>query len=108
MDNFKHPLIWFIPIIALIVSFSPVPFGFYTLIRLIVTVAAVYLAYLDYKINEKNTAFLVIFVLIALFFNPIIKIHFSRFYWHFIDVIVLVILIVHYVKIKKNILHNGE
>ncbi|MGD9152159.1 MAG: hypothetical protein PVG30_00665 [Gammaproteobacteria bacterium] len=102
MGRFKHPLIWFIPIIILTISFFPVPFGIYALIRLIVTVAAVYLTYLDYKKNGKITGYFVVFVVIALLFNPVIKIYFSRALWHIFDFIAILFFFIHFLRFYKR------
>ena len=65
-------------IIAPLVSF---PYGFYTLLRLIVSVTAGLIIYHSYKgvggVNEIS----VIFALILILYNPIVPVHLSREIW---------------------------
>jgi len=62
------------------------PYGFYQLVRFL---ALVGFAILAYQANEKglNTE-AVIFISLAIVFQPIIKISFGRSIWNVIDVIV--------------------
>lgn len=99
---YQHNLIWFIPIGFLLLSFFPMPIGYYSLLRLIITISAFYLAYLEYGKSKSITIFSVIFVIVGLLFNPIFKIYFHRYQWQTIDVVVLVIYVVHYLKRKKD------
>jgi len=68
----------------LLVSVLPLPYDYYTLLRLIVTTTAVMSAYHFYKINDSKLV--VIFSFIALLFNPLIQIHLNKPLWLVIDI----------------------
>jgi hypothetical protein len=73
--------------ITLIVAVIPVwPYFFYQFIKLIIFGASVYSAYLYHK--EKNTAWMVVMIFIAIAFNPINPIYFGHFVWSIVDLIV--------------------
>ena len=65
-------------IIAPIISF---PYGFYTFLRLVVTISAVIVVVnsLKNKVGINNIS--IIFGLIAILYNPLIPIHLSREIW---------------------------
>ena len=100
--SFQHSLIWFIPIGALALSFLHLPIGYYGFMRFVITASAVYLAYFEYSKESKVSGFLVLFVIIALLFNPIVKVHLRYYQWQWIDVITLVIYFVHFFKRRKE------
>ena len=96
MEKYKHPLIWFAPIIVLVISFLPVSSGFYTLLRLIITVAAACLVYFEYEQCGKVTGYFIVFVAIALLFNPIVRVHFYRHQWQMINTLIISVFLFHY------------
>lgn len=100
--NFQHNLIWFIPIGVLALSFLHLPIGYYGFMRFVITASAVYLAYFEYSKENKISGFLVLFVIIALLFNPIVKAHLRYYQWQWIDVITLVIYFVHFFRRRKK------
>jgi len=67
------------------------PYGFFTLLRLVVFGTAVYLSWLAYK-SEKQ-GWIWIFGFIALAFNPLIPLHLGRDLWMVVDLLVAVFLI---------------
>ena len=87
-------------ILAPLVSF---PYGFYTLLRLIVSVSAGFIIFYNYKgaggINEIS----ILFALILILYNPIIPVHLSREIWLPINFITSAIYFYGYFKIRKLI-----
>ena len=87
-------------IIAPLISF---PYGFYTLLRLIVSVTAGFIIYHSYKgaggVNEIS----IIFAVILILYNPIAPVHLSREIWMPINFITAGIYIYGFFKIKKQI-----
>ena len=61
------------------------PYGYYQLLRFIVTGAAAWIAYIAY--GSKKQWIMVIIIIIALLFNPLMPIHFDRETWAGIDVL---------------------
>jgi len=75
----------------LLIAVAPLPYGYYTLLRLVVTGVLVWAAYITYTRNNNVLPW--IFILIALLFNPIIKVHFQKEIWMVIDIAVCVFLL---------------
>lgn len=80
--------------IALILCLLPLPYGFYTIIRLATAVIAGCWAYRFYK--RRKTSFSITTVAIALLFQPFLKITLDRLTWNIIDLILagLIVLII--------------
>jgi len=84
----------------LLVTFINFPHGFYTFLRLIVSISSGFIIFLNYREEKKITVNIVIFVVILLLFNPIIPIHLTKSQWLPIDIIISVIFIFNYFKKK--------
>jgi hypothetical protein len=61
------------------------PYGYYQLLRLVVCGASIYVSFTAY--NWQKTWAVWLFGLVAILFNPLIPIHFSREVWKLIDVL---------------------
>ncbi len=68
------------------------PYGFYQLVRFIALVGFTLLAYQSNKNDKPNE--LIIYIGLALLFQPIFKIALGRLIWNIVDVIVGVSLII--------------
>ena len=62
----------------------PLPYGFYTFLRIAVTIIAIVAALDFYKNNEGVW---IVFAGITVLFNPLIPIYLTREIWFFIDLI---------------------
>lgn len=87
---------WLVPAVALLIALVPLPYGYYTLLRIVVCGATSLLAY-----NELNTSGAVsmwglLMGGVALLFNPIVPIHFSREIWAPIDILAAVAIFIHW------------
>ena len=82
MDKKK---LYLIGLALCLAAMAPLPYGFYTFVRITVTIIGI-VAALDFYKNKDEVWFL--FVGIALLFNPIIPIYLNREIWFFIDLIV--------------------
>lgn len=61
----------------------PLPYGYYMLLRLIACGVFAWAAYISFKRNEDVLPW--VFIVLAIVFNPIIKIHFPKEMWVVID-----------------------
>jgi len=84
----KKQITLILPLIFLILAilFSGLPYGFYTFLRLIVSISAIYYVWLIKDENKNWIAAL--FIVIATLFNPIIPIHLTRQIWFIVDIVV--------------------
>lgn len=89
---------WYVPIGMLVLAIFPLPYGYYMLLRLVVTAAAAYVAYENFSKDIANWG--VVFVVIALLFNPFYVIHLDVVLWKIIDLVVAGIF---FMNLKKTI-----
>ena len=76
------------------------PYGFYQLVRFIAFAGFGYLAYQNYEENKKQIS--VLFLILAILFQPFAKISLGREIWNIVDVVVGIGLIVSiFVKSKE-------
>lgn len=72
--------------ILLLIAIIPIwPYFLYQFLRFIVFGAAAFSAYLYYK--EKNTLWMILMIIIAIFFNPINSLYLGRHLWIIVDFI---------------------
>lgn len=76
------------------------PYGFYQLLRWVVSITGVFNAYQTYKINLKGWS--VAMVVVAILFNPIAPVYLDKGMWVLIDIVVAVTMFVLYQKFKKH------
>ena len=62
------------------------PYGYYQAVRFIGMLGFALLAYYSYQQNQKAAS--IIFIALALLFQPFIKVAFGRTVWNMVDVIV--------------------
>jgi len=79
--------------------FLELPYGFYTLLRLVVCITGVYLGWLAYQ--KQKWGWFTVFALLALLFNPLVVVHLERELWVVIDLIAGVILLASAWGLKK-------
>lgn len=95
---YKYFLI--IPIIMLFLSLGQWPYGYFILLRWIVTAGAI-IVIINAFYNDIDWA-KVLFIFIAILFNPIAPIYLSREVWIPIDVVVGCIFVLAYFKVIKK------
>ena len=85
--------------ILLCIGLSKMPFSYYQLLRFI---ALIGFSILAYNANDTNNKIeLVIYISLALLFQPFIKIILGKSVWHYIDIIVSFYLVIS-IFIKRN------
>lgn len=89
MDKRPHLIPALITAIMLVGALAKWPYGYYQLLRFVVCGVAVYIAYMAYNWQKMWAVW--VFGFIALLFNPLKPIHFSRELWQFVDVICAVL-----------------
>ena len=78
-------------VLLLIASVGKQPYGFYMVLRLVITVGAVYWAWRVYRAGQR--AWTWIFVTVALLLNPFLPIRMQRTQWQPIDLYLSIFLI---------------
>lgn len=68
----------------LLLGAAPLPYGYYTLLRITAFVFFIWASSIAY---DKRDLYLPwVFALLAILFNPIIPVHLAKEYWVFIDI----------------------
>ena len=95
---------WLGPILFMIIGIFPMPIGYYTLLRLVVFVSALYFCFKIYENNKKvsGNSELWFFGLVALLYNPILPVYlYIKLIWTIINIFTI------YLFYKyKNIIQN--
>lgn len=76
------------------------PYGYYVFVRLVASVAFCFFAYMSYEKDEMY--FVVLFLVLAILFQPVIKIPLGRPLWNLVDVVVAIMLILLLIKAKSR------
>lgn len=78
------------------------PYGYYQATRFIGMLGFALLAYYDYQKSQKINSAVIIYIALALLFQPFIKVALGRTIWNVVDVIVSLGLIISiFIKPKK-------
>jgi hypothetical protein len=102
-ENWPRLAIWIIPAILSIVALAQLPYGYYQFLRIVICIAAAYLTYGEYQLDDKVTVWAIVFALLAILFNPIIPVHLKRDLWAVFNIICAIIFITHLIAtIRKN------
>ncbi|MFC4665275.1 DUF6804 family protein [Falsiporphyromonas endometrii] len=79
-------------IVFLVLSLLNMPYGFYNLIRFVVSIYFAVLSYSFYKQDKKKET--IITLVVALLFQPFLPIHLGRILWNIVDILVILLLII--------------
>lgn len=89
---FSVDRLWFVvPVVFLLIALLPLPYGYYQFMRIVVCIAAAYIAFRAFSFNQRGWG--VAFGMIAILFNPIIPVHLSRGVWAPIDIAAAVLFV---------------
>ena len=72
--------LWVGPLLILLLAATPLPYGFYTFIRLVVCLASIAWAFSRLE-NDQTDLLGWSFVALALLYNPIFRVHLGRETW---------------------------
>ena len=100
----KNSIALFLLIPAALLIAAPIisfPYGFYTFLRLLISITAILIIYYSYKGSGGINEISILFGLILILYNPIIPTHLSREIWMPINFITSGIYIYGFFKIKK-------
>ena len=86
----EKDIFWIAPIIVLVIALFPLPIGYYTLSRLVVSACALYYAIQFHKRN--NTTYTWIYGFLVVLYNPIIPIYlYEKVIWVVVNLITIYI-----------------
>jgi len=102
----KNLLVLFFLIPAVLLIIAPLisfPYGFYTLLRLIVSITSGFIIYYSYNGSRGINEISIVFALILILYNPVVPVYLTREIWMPINFITSGIYIYGYFKIKNQI-----
>lgn len=79
---------------------APMPYGYYTVVRWAIIGLCGWLGYTFYE--EQKNGLVVLCGLIAIIFQPIIRIHFERTTWSILDALIAIALVAYVVYTAKK------
>ncbi|HEU0220367.1 MAG TPA: DUF6804 family protein [Gallionella sp.] len=85
-------LVIYIGAALLFLGTAPLPYGYYTLLRLVACCVFAFAAYIAHE--RKNLVLPWVYGLVAVLFNPVVKVHLPKETWMFVDVGAAVLLLV--------------
>ena len=86
--------------VVLLLCLAPMPYGYYQFVRFVAMVAFGFMAYKYHQ--AQNKIYAITFGVLALLFQPYVKIVLGREMWNIVDVVVALWLIVIWIKTMKN------
>lgn len=81
----------FIAAALLVIGAAPLPYGYYTLLRLVATGVFAWAALVSYE--RKSPVLPWVFVVLVLLFNPLLKINLAKELWAIVDIAAAVLLL---------------
>lgn len=94
-------LFWMLCTILLLLACAKMPIGYYTLLRITITIGAI--SVLFYEIKKDVSLFGIVFIMIAILFNPIVPIYlYKRAIWMPIDIGVAGLFLIYGFKKNNN------
>jgi hypothetical protein len=76
-----------LPVGVLAIALLPLPYGYYTFLRIVVTAFSLYMAYEYSNKGKWLTGWALAYVLAAILWNPLFPIHLDRSSWFVLDLI---------------------
>ncbi len=85
----------------LLIGALPIPwYDYYTLLRIVACSVFAFAAFISFRRRRRPLA--IAFVILALCFNPFIKVHFPTEVWNLVDVVAAVLLVISAKKLKMK------
>ncbi|OOR83809.1 DUF6804 family protein [Moraxella canis] len=92
-------IVLYIAVVFLVLAVLPLPYGYYTLLRLIAFGVFAWAAYIGFERHDKILPW--IFVVLALVYNPIIKVYFPKEIWTVINLLSAAFLVLNQRKLLE-------
>ena|SRR3989344_8932510 len=87
-------------VLMMLVALGDQPYSYYQFLRWVTTITSFYLAY--YAHTNKNVTWTWIFIVVGIFFNPIVPFYLEKETWRFFNVTVAAIYFISLFKFKLN------
>ena len=95
---------WLIPVALLLVATARMPYGYYTLTRVVVCGFGAFIAVMGWDGGTTARIWSVLFALLAVLFNPIFPIYLHRGTWFYFDIGAAAIFAAHLLFMRIRVL----
>lgn len=76
----------------LVLAFVPMPYGYYQLLRFVVSITSGIIGYKIYNETKSISYKVILWTLVLLLYNPLIRVHLEREIWQIINIITILII----------------
>ncbi len=88
--SMPNPVIYIVALL-LFIGAAPLPYGYYMLLRLIVCGVFAWASFITYERKHETLPW--VYGIVAILFNPLLKIHFPKEIWVLIDIATAILLL---------------
>lgn len=96
-----HWSIWSTSAAFLLLALLPLPYGYYTLLRIAICLVAAWIAYVQWKHDDAFSGWVVAFGGLAILYNPLLPVHLTREIWNMLNVASAAIFLGHFLAIRR-------
>jgi hypothetical protein len=94
--------VWVAPAILLVIAVARLPYGYYTLTRIVTCGAAILIAVVGFKDRPVVPLWAILMMVIAVLFNPLFPINLARSTWFYLDLGAAVIFVSHLLIVRQG------
>lgn len=98
----RSPYLWLLPAALLVIAVLELPYGYYGFMRLCVCATSATIACLWFDRTKSLTLVSVAFALIAVLYNPILRVHLDRSVWAPINLVTAAAYFVGYLNLRRT------
>lgn len=102
MTDRAYAAVHLVSAILLAIAVLDLPYGFYTILRIVICAIAAWLAVDDYRRASTITPWVITLAIIAALFNPIIPIYLKKDIWLFVDLAAGALIGLHWIVTQKT------
>ena len=100
MNNLSKNWYLYVPAILLFIAVLNLPYGYYEMLRVVITIFAIFFAF---KLNAiKQNGLMIVMIAIIILFNPISPMHLDKGSWMLLDIISAIVFLVSSSKISEK------
>ena len=101
-------VLWVVPAALLVIAILPLPYAYYTFLRLSVCAASAFLAYQHFVHHDAVDKWVVVLAAFALLYNPLIPVYLTREIWSVLNLVTATTFILHFVSVKRRLRNSDD
>jgi hypothetical protein len=95
--------VWVVPGILLVIAVARLPYGYYTLTRIVTCGAAALIAVVGFIEQPRVPVWPIVMAIIAILFNPLLPIHLARSTRFYFDVGAAIVFVSHFLVARAGL-----